>query len=389
MTGGTIGGRFLLAHELAHTIQSSGLDPSAVPSSTLRSTPTRDQAAEREASQSALSVVSGGRARTLTARSAPGSIHLFEASERSQIGSFAALIAATRTIANQHTFMSGEGVPQLDWSGFVEATGGHTATGSAGGVSVQPRYLFTCRCGLIDMRHFFQLAYVSYTLWNRRATEMGRTYELEHEATSLFAPEDTPTNAMGAFFGSEVSKGAGAAEFVTALNDYLRICTPVDFTALAGSDQNIVVDFYAARDAAGVPANQNQTATPASLAVTACGTTPNRSFPFVLESGDPDQKTISSLAQPYSLTGDTEMRDWIFAQSATTLRNLPVFEKIRLVNRLLNGWVSEGDIGAVEQICGSSSASDLTAIRTAIAPRESELNDTQGARLHAALNRSP
>jgi hypothetical protein len=118
-------------------------------------------------------------------------IHRFEASERSQIGSFAALIAATRTIANQHTVMSREGPRQLDWAGFVEATGGHTATGSTGGVSIQPRYLFTCRCGLIDMRHFFQLAYVSHTLWNRRATEMGRTHELEHEATSTLVPTTT------------------------------------------------------------------------------------------------------------------------------------------------------------------------------------------------------
>jgi hypothetical protein len=321
----------------------------------------------------------------------PGNtIHRFEASERNQIGSFADLISATRTIANAHVIPTRAG-PLLDWAGLVVATGGHTSTGgasSSGGGLIQPRYVFTCRCGLLDMRHFFQLAYIAHVLWNRRATEMGRSHELESESTSRFAPEDTPSNAMGAFFGSQESS-VDPHRFASDLNDYLRICGPVDFTSLSPSDQTTIVTYYAARDASGVPASQNESAIPATLAVSACGATPDRSFPFVLDTDDPDRKTITSLAAPYSLSGDTEIRDWVFAQNSTTLGILPEFEKIRLINRLIDGWVSERDIGAIERICGSTSASQLPAIRMAIAPRESEFySDDQRARLHRALNRS-
>jgi hypothetical protein len=85
---------------------------------------------------------------------------------------------------------------------------------------------------------------------------------------------------------------------------------------------------------------------------------------------------------------DTEIREWVSAASNKTIGDLPVGEMIRLINRLLDGWVSEGDIAAVEKICASvTTASQMVALRTAVGGRESELNAAQGGRLHTALNR--
>jgi hypothetical protein len=87
-------------------------------------------------------------------------------------------------------------------------------------------------------------------------------------------------------------------------------------------------------------------------------------------------------------TSDTDIRTWVFGADSKTIAALPAAEKVRLVNRLIDGWVAEGDIAAVEKICGAiTSATEMKSIRDAVGGRESELNKAQGGRFHAALNR--
>jgi len=96
------------------------------------------------------------------------------------------------------------------------------------------------------------------------------------------------------------------------------------------------------------------------------------------------------------LTSDTDIRTWILshgappAPAADPVQLLPAAEKLRLINRLLDGWVAEGDIAAVERICGSvNNQFEMDLIKKQISPRESSLhNDAQRARLHSALSRT-
>ena len=86
---------------------------------------------------------------------------------------------------------------------------------------------------------------------------------------------------------------------------------------------------------------------------------------------------------------DTEIRDWLSA-NPTKIAGLPVVEKLRLVNRLLDGYVHDDDVAAVEAICAAvPTASEMTTIRAAITPRLSELNAAQGGRVRAAIGRTP
>lgn len=89
------------------------------------------------------------------------------------------------------------------------------------------------------------------------------------------------------------------------------------------------------------------------------------------------------------LESDTQMREWVAANSAATIDKLPVTEKVRLMNRLLNGWVSDDDLVAIEKICSSvTSAAEMASIKTAISPRVKELNSKQGGRLQTAIDRT-
>ena len=90
------------------------------------------------------------------------------------------------------------------------------------------------------------------------------------------------------------------------------------------------------------------------------------------------------------LTGDTQMRTWITDHTPAEIAALPVAEKKRLINRLLDGWVHDEDVAAIERICSSvTTAVEMTDIDGAIRPRTSSLNAAQGGRVKAALSRRP
>jgi hypothetical protein len=78
----------------------------------------------------------------------------------------------------------------------------------------------------------------------------------------------------------------------------------------------------------------------------------------------------------------------VFAQDSSVLFKLPNTEKIRLIDRLMSGYVSERDLAASETLCGVvATAADLKAIRDAISHWVAHLNTAQGGRLRTALNR--
>jgi hypothetical protein len=288
------GHQFLLAHELAHVVQQRGVSGDTLQTLSLGHS---DDAAEQEADSAAEVVVSGVAGKpSLTATDAHSvALRRFEARERGQITNINAVINTASSIAEQRGLAA-----MMRWGRFTAGAGGSGAieaqAPSRGSTEPLPnRYLFTCRCGLVDMRHFYQLMYIAIVPFqggNRGATAQGRQHELTAEATSRFAPEDSPSNALGAYFGSEQSMFERQSVFVNNLRTFLQRCGPVDFTTMSAADQDTVVNYYGSRNAAGAPANPNQTATPAILWVDACARGNIRAFPFVVDPTDPEHNTV-------------------------------------------------------------------------------------------------
>lgn len=188
----------------------------------------------------------------------------------------------------------------MSWGRFTAANGGRAAQevvagvagqvrgvrpGSGAGASARGsggntrRYLFTCLCGLIDMRHFYQLMYIGLIKGNRAAVAEGREHELNAEATSRFAAEDTPSNALGAYFGAEQSVVQRQSVFIANLRAHLARCHPIDYRALPREQKRMILDWYAV-DGTSAPAHQNEHAFPNMDRIPACAGL--GMFPFVL-----------------------------------------------------------------------------------------------------------
>jgi hypothetical protein len=249
------------------------------------------------------------------------------------------------------------------------------------------RYLFTCRCGLIDMRHFIELMYVSHYATglglpsadaNRAATRKGREHELTSESESRFGPEDTPTNALGSFTGTRLAGFPTADGLLNEIATTLHRCGPIDFARLAPASRNTIIHHYAdlvpdpAPKTPGdlIPAHQNQTALPDILNIPECGGK-ERSFPFELDEDDPDRKTIANKAFDSGAAGlesDSDIRDFVKTQRTEIIKALPAAEKVRLVKRLFKGWVADEDLDAIQVIYKNSNEPEKAQIRGAIDP---------------------
>jgi hypothetical protein len=180
----------------------------------------------------------------------------------------------------------------MRWGRFVAANGGQAAgeviAGALGGAGSTARtnthrYLFTCLCGLIDMRHFYQVMYAGLLEGNRAAVERGREHELHAEETSRFAPEDSPSNALGALFGSDQSWVQRQSVFVANLRAFLQRCHPIDYDTLPEAERRQILDWYAV-SGTGRPANPNEQAFPNMERIGSCRGL--GMFPFVI-AGEP------------------------------------------------------------------------------------------------------
>jgi hypothetical protein len=95
------------------------------------------------------------------------------------------------------------------------------------------------------------------------------------------------------------------------------------------------------------------------------------------------QRQIATSA----LTGDTEIREWLRDHSYADIGKLPEAEKLRLINRLLKGWVSDDDLTAIQWVCGGvKDRSEMGRIESAIRPQVKSLNARQGALLGHILD---
>ncbi len=236
-------------------------------------------------------------------------VQRFTTAERPRIArDLAAMMAVVQSLVTTSSSASGD----VDMDKLVTLAGGRTAgtalpgplrsSGPGGHSMLSLRYLFTSRCGLVDMRHLFQLMYISsFTNFGdaqmaaQGATRRGIEHELTSEAASKFGPEDLTSNALGAWTGTRLAFLPQRDDLIARVRETLERCAPVTFDALSPASQASLVNFYAALGDAGEPVNQDRTALALIPAVSELAGT-DRSFPFELDSGDPGRATISGPA---------------------------------------------------------------------------------------------
>lgn len=84
--------------------------------------------------------------------------------------------------------------------------------------------------------------------------------------------------------------------------------------------------------------------------------------------------------------GDTEIRDWVQKNKLTAIRAVPTPEKIRLIDRLLSGWVSDDDVVAIQYICKSVSyEEEASEITKQIEPLTSGIGHGERYKVRSAL----
>lgn len=285
---------------------------------------------------------------------------------------------------------------QVDMEKFVEHCGGSSATkqigkqvgsnSATGKYMLMPRYLLTRRAGLVDMRHFVQLLYISNftasafpgTDGNRSATRRGREHELNSESESRFGPEDTTSNAIGAYTGSRLAAYPQSDDLFATIQEMLDRCDPVDFDSLSGPSKTAVLHFYGdlvndpkpKKPGDMIPANQNESAVPPLLNIPEFAGA-ERSFPFVIDPDDP--KTITDtdfLKGAMSVDDDDDVREFTSTQRPEVIKMLTPAEKVRMAKLAFEGWVADEDIDAIEVIFKNANAAEKQLIRSAVCPSD-------------------
>lgn len=310
-------------------------------------------------------------------------VQRFTTAERPLIArDLAAMMAVVQALVVASSAPSGD----VNMDKLVTLAGGRTAgaalpgplrsSGPGGPYMLTLRYLFTSRCGLIDMRHFFQLMYISWftdtgnaQMAARGSTRRGIEHELTSEAASKFGPEDLTSNALGAWTATRLAVFPQRDDLIARVREMLERCGPVTFDVLSPASQASLVNFYAVLGPAGEPVNQNRTALALIPSVPELAGT-DRSFPFELDSDDPTRATISGPAFDHGaagLTGDTEIRSFLATQREEVLLAIPSPEKIRLGTRLLTGWISDADIDAFEHLYRLSDTAARQGLRATVA----------------------
>jgi hypothetical protein len=232
------------------------------------------------------------------------------------------------------------------------------------------------------MLHFIQLFYISNFVSgfegataagaNRYATNKGRSHELGSESNSRFGTEDTPSNALGALSGTGLAATPGPDAVYDAIKDTLDRCSPIDWSSLSKTSQDTIVHFYSdmipdpaprtPKDKV-IPKNQEQTAIPAILNLPECGRR-ERSVPFRLDTSDSDRKTFAGrdfLAGSPGIKKGKEVKGFVNTQRPEIIRALPLPEKIRLLDILLDPPVDEDDLAAARVIYNNSTSAEIVA----------------------------
>lgn len=232
------------------------------------------------------------------------------------------------------------------------------------------RSLRTATCRILALRPSF--VGISQQDSNRYATKKGREHEIEAESESRFGAEDTPSNALGALTNVGLAARPMPDAVYDAIKDTLDRCAPVDWSTLQPASKANIIKFYSdtipdpaprtPKDKV-IPKIQEQTAVPAILDIAEC-TGRERSLPFRIDTSDPDRKTYAGrdfLAGSPGLSSGKDVKAFVSTQRPEIIRDLPLAEKIRLLNILLDPPVEDDDLAAARVIYNNSTSAELGA----------------------------
>lgn len=174
-----------------------------------------------------------------------------KASEKSNIGNANEAVDDAKRVLKDKSFLG-----LVRWGRFTAAMGGFAGfewlekktsvpVGSRRKNVPKPRYIYTCKAGLIDLRHFHQLAYIALLRGSKTAVEKGVEHEKHAEASSRYAPEDITSNALGAHFGSQQSIFTKTSTYAGNLKDFLDKLDPIDWNSLSEAKKDCIVKYYA------------------------------------------------------------------------------------------------------------------------------------------------
>jgi hypothetical protein len=108
--------------------------------------------------------------------------------------------------------------------------------------------------------------------------------------------------------------------------------------------------------------------------------------PVDLPASAPSLAAHPELRAILGLASDDAIRAWIGAHDDAVIALIATGEKMRLINRLLDGWVSSADLNAIDKIVKSATPAELSTISAAVSPRIGTLSDIgQRTRLRAIL----
>lgn len=167
-----------------------------------------------------------------------------------------------------------------------------------------------------------------------------------------------------------------------AIKDTLKSCDPIDFKSLSAASQDLIKHYYGdlipdpkpKKPGDLIPKHQNETAVPDVLDIKECGG--ERSFPFSLDTGDPDKKTLSGKDYEKGSTElkrGSDIRDFVTTQRPVVIQRLSINEKVRMVKKLFSGHVYDSDIDAIVIIYKNSSPAEKAQIKASV--DLSELDD--------------
>jgi hypothetical protein len=90
-------------------------------------------------------------------------------------------------------------------------------------------------------------------------------------------------------------------------------------------------------------------------------------------------------------TDDDQIRAWVGRMDSAAIARQPTDEKIRMIDTLMSGWISDDDMVAMEKILGSvSSPAEMQILRRTFEPRATEFTSIgQRTRFRVALARNP
>jgi hypothetical protein len=74
--------------------------------------------------------------------------------------------------------------------------------------------------------------------------------------------------------------------------------------------------------------------------------------------GTVQSKNVADLSQedqpsPYWVNDDDQVRDWVNAHSAPDIGRLSTANKLRAIQTLMGGWISDDDVAAISRICAA------------------------------------